>query len=234
MRKKEIDRGLRRWRAVALLAAGLAIGVTMMATPAMGHVGGTVSHLWNDHIKPRADARYANAVAGTDKAKDANNLDGLDSLAFGQKFAKSGKTVTDVCSTPATWNECAPISITVPAGKTYQALITSESSMYEDDAANNVLFCVSARLSTAVGANCVGEERGLTVPVGEMEAITATTWRTLTAGTWVISGAINPASALDFTAAFDFGFTRNVVVLFDGAAPTLAGLQARVSNSQSR
>ena len=29
-----------------------------MATPAMSHVGGTVGHLWNTHIKPRADARY--------------------------------------------------------------------------------------------------------------------------------------------------------------------------------
>jgi hypothetical protein len=74
MLKKGTDRGMRRWRAVALLAAGLAIGVTMMATPAMSHVGGTVGHLWKDHIKPRADARYVNAVAGTDKASVADKL----------------------------------------------------------------------------------------------------------------------------------------------------------------
>jgi hypothetical protein len=30
----------------------------LLATSAGGHVGGTVSHLWNQHIKPRADARY--------------------------------------------------------------------------------------------------------------------------------------------------------------------------------
>jgi hypothetical protein len=58
MLKKGNDRAMRRWRAVALLTAGLAIGVTMMATPAASHVGGTVGHLWNDHIKPRGDARY--------------------------------------------------------------------------------------------------------------------------------------------------------------------------------
>jgi hypothetical protein len=58
MLKKATDRGMRRWRAVALVAAGLAIGVTMMATPAVGHVGGTVNHLWG-HLKPKADARYA-------------------------------------------------------------------------------------------------------------------------------------------------------------------------------
>ena len=68
MLKKGSDRGMRRWRAVALLATGVAVGVTMMATPAASHVGGTVGHLWNDHIKPRADARYVNAVPGTDAA----------------------------------------------------------------------------------------------------------------------------------------------------------------------
>ena len=41
MRGKE-----RRWKLAALLAAGMAIGVTMTATPAVSHVGGTVAHLW--------------------------------------------------------------------------------------------------------------------------------------------------------------------------------------------
>lgn len=48
----------RRWRLVALLATGVAIGTTMVATPASAHVGGSVLHFWNDHIKPLADARY--------------------------------------------------------------------------------------------------------------------------------------------------------------------------------
>lgn len=49
----------KRWASVALLAAGIAIGVVMVATPAGAHVGGTVNHLWN-HLKPKADARYVN------------------------------------------------------------------------------------------------------------------------------------------------------------------------------
>jgi hypothetical protein len=49
----------KRWAAVALLAAGIAIGVVMVATPAGAHVGGSVNHLWN-HLKPKADARYVN------------------------------------------------------------------------------------------------------------------------------------------------------------------------------
>ena len=72
---------MRPRRTIAVLAVGIAIGTTMAASPAGAHVGGTVSHLWN-HLKPLADARYANAVSGTDKAKDADKLDGLDSAAF--------------------------------------------------------------------------------------------------------------------------------------------------------
>jgi hypothetical protein len=49
----------KRWASVALLAAGIAIGVVMVATPAGAHVGGSVNHLWN-HLKPKADARYVN------------------------------------------------------------------------------------------------------------------------------------------------------------------------------
>ncbi|HSE82517.1 MAG TPA: hypothetical protein VLA87_12650 [Gaiellaceae bacterium] len=49
----------KRWAAVALLAAGIAIGIVMVATPAAAHVGGSVNHLWN-HLKPKADKRYVN------------------------------------------------------------------------------------------------------------------------------------------------------------------------------
>ncbi len=49
----------RRWKLVALLAAGMALGVVMVGTPAGAHVGGSVNHLWN-HLKPKADKRYVN------------------------------------------------------------------------------------------------------------------------------------------------------------------------------
>ena len=38
--------------------ASFVIGMVVVATPAGAHVGGTVSHLWNQHIRPKADARY--------------------------------------------------------------------------------------------------------------------------------------------------------------------------------
>ena len=51
-----------RTRSTVLLAAGIALGIALTATPAATHVGGTVGHLWR-HIKPRADARYLQKVA---------------------------------------------------------------------------------------------------------------------------------------------------------------------------
>lgn len=44
-------------RGVALVLVGLIVG-TLFLTPAGAHVGGTVRHLWNKHLKSRADARY--------------------------------------------------------------------------------------------------------------------------------------------------------------------------------
>jgi hypothetical protein len=82
-------RSLRRWRAVALVATGIAVGVAMTATPVVGHITGSVAHLWNAHIKPKTDARYyTKARANTEflgadaKAADAEMLDGLDSAEF--------------------------------------------------------------------------------------------------------------------------------------------------------
>jgi hypothetical protein len=48
----------RRWWTVAILAAGIAIGTMLTATPVYSHVGGTVAHLWTTHIRPKADTRY--------------------------------------------------------------------------------------------------------------------------------------------------------------------------------
>jgi hypothetical protein len=79
----------RRFRLVAVLAAGIAIGVAMAATPVSGHIGKSASHLWNAHLKAKTDERYytkaqANArylpTAGT--AANSEQLDGLDSTAF--------------------------------------------------------------------------------------------------------------------------------------------------------
>jgi hypothetical protein len=68
----------------------------VVATPAVSHVGGTVSHLWNQHIKPRADARYVRA--GSVVQQDGNVIvvstlqtsTGTASCPTGQKVMGGG------------------------------------------------------------------------------------------------------------------------------------------------
>lgn len=62
--EKQESRVLRRWRTVAVLASGVAIGVALFATPAASHIG-SVAHLWGSHIRPKADVRYVNQTALT-------------------------------------------------------------------------------------------------------------------------------------------------------------------------
>ena len=78
----------RRRRDVLLMVVG-AMAAAVLITPAGAHVGGTVGHLWKQHLLPLAkksfytksasDARYLGKNA---KAADANQLDGKDSNAF--------------------------------------------------------------------------------------------------------------------------------------------------------
>jgi len=53
-KKKRVSRW---WRTTTVLTLGVVIGTVLMATPAGSHIG-TVTHLWNTHIRPKADARY--------------------------------------------------------------------------------------------------------------------------------------------------------------------------------
>jgi len=92
----EKGRFSRRWRFATLLTVGTLVVVLMGASPAGAHFTASISHIWH-HIKPKADARYANAVPHTDKAKDANKVDGLDSteLARGQVHIRN-TTANDI------------------------------------------------------------------------------------------------------------------------------------------
>jgi hypothetical protein len=77
----------RRLKLVALLAAGMVIGVVMVATPSGAHIGGTVNHLWN-HLKPKADARYVNESELLWAVVDGNT----GNLARGNRVASSTRS----------------------------------------------------------------------------------------------------------------------------------------------
>ena len=44
-------------RSIALLLAGMVVGA-LVVSPAAGHISSSVSHLWGNHIKEKADAAY--------------------------------------------------------------------------------------------------------------------------------------------------------------------------------
>ena len=86
---------VRSRKLVALIAAALAIGVVMVATPASAITNWT--NVWNNHIKPKADQRYVkksaiktiqgNYAAGLQAAN--TNDDGWDSISFGFELASA-------------------------------------------------------------------------------------------------------------------------------------------------
>jgi len=80
-------KGSRRWRLVALLALGVAIGTTIVATPASANIGG-VFHLWNEHIKPLTDARYytKGQVNAYSSAQSAHRSSGPSAASAGPGF----------------------------------------------------------------------------------------------------------------------------------------------------
>jgi hypothetical protein len=109
---KEQKNVSRRWRTTAVLALGVVVGVVLMATPAASHIG-SVTHLWNHHIKPKADARYLqrtiqagrtvrgtigneDQVSGTDVEVSANaSLPGVAPFALDDQHVTVDGTLED-------------------------------------------------------------------------------------------------------------------------------------------
>ena len=126
-------RSARRWRVTAILALGVVIGIVVAGTPAGAHIG-TVTHLWNHHIKPKADVRYANAVPGTDKANNANKVDGIDST----RLRSAGRSAlgTSFNSVGTTEETIASITVNVPAAGTL--LVTAQGEWNNETAGNYI------------------------------------------------------------------------------------------------
>lgn len=73
-------------RMTLVILLSVLLGVILAPLPGFSHVGGTVGHLWNQHIKPKADARYSTVV--TEFPVNCVSLDAIDSTY--QKLADLG------------------------------------------------------------------------------------------------------------------------------------------------
>jgi hypothetical protein len=92
-----------RRRTFLSLAIGLVMGVIIAAPPVGAHVGGTVQHLWRDHIRPKADARYVNDRLS---AVSSNALAGTE--LFGDGIGNDNFNCEG--------NEACQLAVTCPAG----------------------------------------------------------------------------------------------------------------------
>jgi hypothetical protein len=90
-----------RWRTVVLVALSMLIGIVVAAPPVGAHVGGTVQHLWRDHIRPKADFRYLNDSIGTvDAGLSAGTELGGDSVGNDNTVCEANETCIQAVTCP--------------------------------------------------------------------------------------------------------------------------------------
>jgi hypothetical protein len=141
---------MRRWRATALLAVGVVIGVSMMATPAGGHVAGWV-HNWNVHIKPRADVRYVNVGEG---------------VARPARISSTGNIALPVGTTTVE-------SLSLPAGK---YLVLGRTIIQNQSGTDHIVRCnISPTTSTQDIAILIATGTEDTLNISELESFGAPT-----------------------------------------------------------
>ena len=229
-------------------------------TTLKGVVGGASLRIDNDSAGPGATALQLLVEPGkpplsvnseTKVAKlNADRLDGQDAVQLGQKLIQGSQFLSDICAGVGTdpttgaivWGECSPITVTVPANKTYIAHISSQGSFYESSNENDVTICASHRLSTEpVGSRCdFSNSRGLEVQGGEKEVGAQESVVNLDGGpsgaTYVLGTALNSTDGLNFESP-DNALTQTTVQITDATGAVPAGLSAaevKVAKAQER
>lgn len=97
------QRSMRRpWRLPAAIVAGILAG-TILITPASGHLSG-VTHTWNQHFRPKADARYERPLYAVVRGSDG-------ALQRGRGVASVVRTATGsyVVTFTRRVDSCAPV-----------------------------------------------------------------------------------------------------------------------------
>jgi hypothetical protein len=171
--QKEGKQVSRRWRTAAVLALGIVIGTMLLTTSAGAHVGGTVSHLWNKHIKPRADKRYVNV-------NEKRQL----GVMRAQRDSDSGGS-TESASTGVQVNS---VSITAPAAG---FLVISGHVFVNNNDAGTVPYVLNPKIDgtdvTAPGWGATFTAASAGSVVGELFELSYTTAKAVTAGAHTVT-----------------------------------------------
>jgi hypothetical protein len=120
---KNNKKGWGRWRTTGILALGAIIGTMLLAPPAGAHFLPSISHIWH-HIKPKADARYANAVPHTDKAKNADKVDGRHANQLVRAATDGGNTSVVIAGTSTDTDPTTLNTVSINAPKSGALLVS--------------------------------------------------------------------------------------------------------------
>lgn len=200
--------------ATAAKAPAFKLGVanTVKAVSSMvGSVAGPVLRLDNNNAAdPSATALdlqvepgMAPMTVSSDGKVDnlnADKLDGKDSTAFGIQTAHASNRAANCDNNPdptTNFNECAPVTVTVPAGKQYIVSVWSSFSAKGGASNQDVVYCAAGKGSGISITNpCVtpfGAQNTVTVEADQFTAAASSgDTVTLNQGTYTFFTAIKP------------------------------------------
>jgi hypothetical protein len=211
------EKTVRRWRTVAVLAAGVAIGVAIVATPAASHIG-SVTHLWNHHIKPKADKRYVNV---NEKAQLGIVRASKDSTGGGTDLAASGRVAVN--------------SVSINTPKAGVLIISGHVFVNSDEGAATSYVLVPKVDGASVSAPGWGSTlfAGADLQATERFELSYTTVQSVAAGAHTVTQDVGP-----FGGTADFFYNNNDLVVqwvpSAGGQAMVSRPVARTSNTRSR
>ncbi|MEA2292437.1 MAG: hypothetical protein QOE86_76 [Solirubrobacteraceae bacterium] len=176
---------------------------------------------------PNADRLDAldssNFVQTSQQAGDAAKLGGKDPSAYGSGVYTNSQ-LTASCGTTNQYNDCAPITVTIPAGGSYEVIVWSSFTAKTGPTVMTVYWCAAGKAaSSGTLPSCLTEsgavENGTTAPGGGVQLSGASTSRVQSfgAGTYKFSTVINPNAALASDAS---AYTTTTVMITDATAPS--------------
>jgi hypothetical protein len=214
--QKEGKRVSRRWRTAAVLALGVAIGTVLVATPAASHIG-SVTHLWNAHIKPRADTRYVNV----------NELKQLGMLRAQKDAGAGGTTVT-------AGGRVQVNSVSISTSRAGFLVISGHAFINSDEAAPTSYVLVPKVDGTNANATGWGSTffSGADLAGGERFELSYTTAYPVAAGAHTVTQDVGPFGG---TATYFYNNNELVVQWIPAAGNqgVVARPVGRASNSRS-
>jgi hypothetical protein len=164
--------------------------------------------------------------AGLGKVPNADRIDGRDVTALGAAI-RTSRQPTGQCDVPNTPNECAKVTLTVPPGKQYRAVVWSTLSVVS--AANvDVYYCPTIKRNTGFDLRCLtpntlADRISLAANYTESASTQGdTSWLgvNLGPGLWTFSTMVYPGSTL---VESHHMAANTTVMVTDAAAPPPPG-----------